>query len=140
MDCIFCKIANGEIPSATLYEDDAVRVIFDISPASEGHALVLPKGHYASMLEYPAEGLGAVFQAAQKVGQAMEKELGCDGVNILANCRETAGQTIDHFHVHVIPRYANAPEKDHMTISSTPIDSPDFEALKNALDRSLSAE
>lgn len=132
-DCIFCKIAGGEIPSTTLYEDDQVRVIFDVNPASTGHALILPKKHYASLLEYPAEDLGAVFETAQKVGKAMEKGLKCDGVNILANCREAAGQTIDHFHVHVIPRYANTPEKDHLTIVSTPVENSDFEALKAAI-------
>lgn len=133
MDCIFCKIASGEIPSTTLYEDDEIRVIFDISPASEGHALILPKAHSASLLEYPAEKLGTVFTVAQKVGQAMEKGLGCDGVNILANCRPAAGQSVDHFHVHVIPRYASAPDKDHLTISSTPVEASDFDALKEAI-------
>lgn len=137
MDCIFCKIANGEIPSTTLYEDEDVRVIFDINPASAGHALILPKKHYASLLEYPAEELGKIFAIAQKIGQAMEKGLPCDGVNILANCREAAGQTVDHFHVHIIPRYKDAAEKDAMVIESGSIEKPDFDALKEAITSAL---
>ncbi len=137
MDCIFCKIANGEIGSNTIYEDDDLRVIFDINPAAAGHALILPKEHAASLLEYPAEKLGHVFETAQKVGKAMEKELGADGVNILANCREAAGQSVDHFHVHVIPRYQDQPEKDGVIISFNPIEKPDFEALAAALKQSL---
>lgn len=137
MDCIFCKIANGEIGSSTIYEDDDLRVIFDINPASAGHALILPKQHARSLLEYPADKLGHVFETAQKVGQAMEKELGADGVNILANCREAAGQTVDHFHVHIIPRYENQPQKDGVTIHFDPVEKPDFDKLAAALRQSL---
>lgn len=106
-NCIFCRIANGEIPSSTIYEDEDVRVILDINPASKGHALVLPKAHFKSFLEYPANKLGDIFAVAQKIALAQEKGLKCDGVNILANCNEAAGQTVDHFHIHVIPRYFN---------------------------------
>ncbi|MDO4663319.1 MAG: HIT family protein [Erysipelotrichaceae bacterium] len=137
MDCIFCKIANGEIPSATLYEDEEVRVIFDINPASVGHVLILPKTHAASLLEYPTEKLGSIFALAQKIGNAMIKGLPCDGVNVLANCREAAGQTVDHFHVHIIPRYANDSTKDAMTIESGTIEKPDFDALKEAITKAF---
>ena len=137
MDCIFCKIANGEIPSTTLYEDDDLRVIFDINPTSAGHALILPKEHAASLLEYPAEKLGHVFEIAQKVGKSMEKGLHADGVNILANCREAAGQSVDHFHVHVIPRYANQPEKDALVIETHEIPKPDFDALAKSIQENL---
>lgn len=106
-NCIFCRIAKGEIPSSTIYEDEEVRVILDINPASKGHALILPKKHFKSFLEYPSDKLSHVFEIAQKVALAQEKGLQCDGINILANCNEAAGQTVDHFHVHVIPRYFN---------------------------------
>lgn len=133
MDCIFCKIAAGEIPSTTLYEDDQTRIILDINPAAAGHALILPKKHFRSLLEADEETLGHVFALAAKLGNRMEEALGCDGVNVIANCREGAGQTIDHFHVHVIPRYKNQPEKDALIISQSEIEKPDFEELQSLL-------
>ena len=123
-DCVFCRIASGEIPSSTLYEDQDVRVILDINPASVGHALILPKDHAASLLEYPSEKLGHVFEVAQKLGNAMKSRLHCDGINIIANCGQAAGQTVDHFHVHVIPRYADK-TKDSLVLESGTISSVD---------------
>lgn len=133
MDCLFCKIAEGSIDAATLYEDDQLRVILDIGPASIGHALVIPKTHVASLLECPDDLLGAVYAAAARTGRKMEQVLHCDGVNVLANCRPGAGQTIDHFHVHVIPRYTNQPEKDGLHISQSEIPKPDFDQLVQLL-------
>ncbi len=129
MDCIFCAIANGEIPSSTVYEDDDLRIILDINPAAAGHLLVLPKTHCTSLLECDDELLGKVMSAAKKAGNAVKNELNADGVNILANCYPAAGQSVDHFHVHVIPRYENAPEKDGLTISQVEIVKPDAQAL-----------
>ena len=106
-NCIFCRIANGEIPSRTIYEDDQFRVILDNGPATRGHALVLPKEHYANLYEIPAETLAAAAGVVKKVA-AMEKEkLGADGMNIVQNNGLTAGQTVMHFHIHIIPRYEN---------------------------------
>lgn len=133
MDCLFCSIAAGDILSSTLYEDDQVRVILDISPATAGHTLILPKKHSASLLEADPETIAHVFDTAARLGRRMEEALGCDGVNILANCRSGAGQTIDHFHVHVIPRYADQPEKDSLQISQSEITKPDFEQLQQLL-------
>ena len=104
-NCIFCKIANGEIPSATLYEDEDFRVILDLSPASKGHALILPKEHYANLYELPDEVAAKVLIVAKNMITKMTKALGCDGYNIVQNNGVAAGQTVFHFHMHLIPRY-----------------------------------
>ena len=104
-DCIFCKIANGDIPSATLYEDEEFRVILDLGPAAKGHALILPKDHYANLYEIDDEVAGRAFQLAKKMVIKMTEILGCDGYNIVQNNGEAAGQTVFHFHMHLIPRY-----------------------------------
>ena len=106
-NCIFCKIANGEIPTNTLYEDDKFRVIFDVSPASKGHALILPKEHYANVFELGDEEAKGVFVVAKKVAKALKEVTGCEGFNILQNNGEIAGQTVFHFHTHLIPRYTD---------------------------------
>lgn len=106
-NCIFCKIANGDIPSRTLFEDDQFRVILDNGPATKGHALVLPKDHAADLFELPAETAAAAIQVAQKVGAEIVSKMGADGMNLVQNNGEAAGQTVRHFHIHLIPRYAN---------------------------------
>lgn len=105
-DCIFCKIADGEIPAATIYEDDKFRVILDLGPASRGHALILPKAHFADIYEIPEETAAEAFALAAKMAKKMTDALGCDGFNIVQNNKEVAGQTVFHFHIHLIPRYA----------------------------------
>ena len=112
-NCIFCKIANGEIPSKTVYEDERFRVILDISPASKGHAIILVKNHAANVFELSEEDASAIYVVAKKVATAMKKVLNCDGVNILQNNGEVAGQTVFHLHMHVIPRYKD----DHVQIT-----------------------
>ena len=104
--CIFCKIANGEIPTNTLYEDEYFRVIFDLSPASKGHALILPKEHYRGVFELGDEEAGRLFVVAKKVATALKELTDCEGFNILQNNEEIAGQTVFHFHTHLIPRYS----------------------------------
>lgn len=103
--CIFCKIANGEIPSATLYGDDKFRVILDLGPASKGHALILPKAHYADIYEIPEELAGEAYILAARIAKKLTAALNCDGFNIVQNNKEPAGQTVFHFHMHLIPRY-----------------------------------
>lgn len=103
--CIFCKIANGEIPSETLYEDKGYRVILDLGPATRGHALILPKDHYASLYELPEEKCGEVLRLAKMMAIKMTEKLGCSGFNLVQNNGESAGQTVRHFHMHLIPRY-----------------------------------
>ena len=104
-NCIFCKIANGEIPAATLYEDENFRVILDLGPASKGHALILPKSHAANIYELSDEMAAKAMILAKKMATAMTAALKCDGFNIVQNNGEPAGQTVFHFHMHLIPRY-----------------------------------
>lgn len=104
-NCIFCKIAAGEIPSATLYEDDDFRVILDIEPASKGHALILPKEHYANLYELDDELAAKAMVLAKKMVTKLTDILGCDGYNVVQNNGTVAGQTVFHFHMHLIPRY-----------------------------------
>ena len=104
-DCIFCKIANGEIPSTTIYEDDDFRVFFDIAPASKGHCLIVPKEHFDNVFEMNEETAGKLFVLATKVARSLKKELNLEGLNIVQNNGTIAGQTVFHFHMHMIPRY-----------------------------------
>lgn len=104
-DDVFCLIIAGEIPCTKVYEDEDVLAILDISQATRGHTLVMPKEHYDDMLHCPAELMHRVYDVAQKIGQAQMRALGANGVNILSNVGEASGQSIKHFHVHVIPRY-----------------------------------
>ena len=110
-DCIFCKIAAGEIPSETIYEDDSYRVILDLGPAARGHALILPKEHYADVFSLPEQQAGEVFKLAKTMAQKMKAALHCDGFNIVQNNGEVAGQTVFHFHMHLIPRYEDDGQK-----------------------------
>lgn len=104
-NCIFCKIANGEIPSRTLYEDEDFRVIMDLAPATKGHSLIMPKNHYKNIYEIADDTAAKVFPLAKKMAALMTEKLGADGFNIVQNNNEVAGQTVFHFHVHLIPRY-----------------------------------
>ena len=106
-NCIFCKIIAGEIPSQTLYGDNQFKVILDVGPATKGHALILPKEHYANLYELPEDTASDVFKLAKKMMAKMTEKLHCDGFNIVQNNGEVAGQTVFHFHMHLIPRYKN---------------------------------
>lgn len=106
-NCIFCKIINGEIPSYVLYEDEQFKVILDVNPATKGHALILPKEHYANLYELPEETAADAMKLAQRMMRKMTEKLDCDGFNIVQNNGEAAGQTVFHFHMHLIPRYKN---------------------------------
>ncbi len=104
-DCIFCKLANGDIPTNSLYEDDVVKVIFDLGPASKGHVLILPKNHFDDIYSIDDETAAHVFKVAVKIAKALKEALNCDGLNIVQNNGTIAGQTVFHFHMHLIPRY-----------------------------------
>ena len=106
-NCIFCKIANGEIPSRTIEENDLFRVVLDVAPATKGHALILPKEHCRNLFDLPEETAQEVMKMAKKMALKMKDKLRCDGVNLVQNNEETAGQTVFHFHMHIIPRYAD---------------------------------
>ena len=106
-DCIFCKIIEGKIPCAKVYEDDDVLGFLDISQTTKGHALVVPKEHYDNFLTTPKDIMHKVMDVAQRIGQAEMMVLGAKGVNILSNVNKEAGQSVFHFHVHVVPRYGD---------------------------------
>ena len=106
-DCIFCKLANGVFETNKIYEDDEFTVILDVAPATRGHALILPKEHYANIYEIDEEVAGRAFKLAKKLAKHMQGKLNCDGINIVQNNGEAAGQTVFHFHMHLIPRYKN---------------------------------
>ncbi len=104
-DCIFCKLANGDIPTNAIYEDDIVKAIFDLSPASKGHIIILTKEHFDDVFSIDAKTIAHVYEVAAKVATAVNEVLDCEGMNILQNNGEISGQTVFHFHVHIIPRY-----------------------------------
>lgn len=104
-DCIFCKLANGVFPTNSIYEDEDFNVILDAGPATKGHALILPKEHYANIYEIDDEVLAKAMKLAKKIIVHEKEALGCDGYNIVQNNEPAAGQTVFHFHVHLIPRY-----------------------------------
>ena len=130
-DCIFCKIANGEIQSATVYEDSVCRVILDVNPANKGHALIIPKEHFDDIYSRDAETAAKIFTIATEVAKAQKAELNPDGLNILQNNGEAAGQTVFHFHMHLVPRYI----KDNVTMTWIPgkADTEELSTLSKAL-------
>lgn len=130
-DCIFCKIANGEIPSKTLYEDERFRVILDLGSATKGHALILPKDHFSNLFELPDETAGEVMKLARRMAVQMKEKLHADGFNLVQNNGECAGQTVMHFHLHLIPRY----EGDGQHILWKPVETTqeELEQIKNAI-------
>ena len=105
-DCIFCKLANGVIPTNTLYEDDDFKVFLDASPATKGHCLIVPKNHYANLEEIDDEVAAKVLPLSKKMMKVMKDKLNCEGLNLVQNNGEIAGQTVFHFHMHIIPRYS----------------------------------
>ena len=115
-DCIFCKLANGVFPTNTVYEDDDFRVFMDASPATKGHCLIVPKSHCANLEEIDDEVAAKVLPLAKKIAGQLKEKLHCEGLNLVQNNGELAGQTVFHFHMHIIPRYAG----DGQTINWAP--------------------
>ena len=130
-DCIFCEIARGAIPSATIYEDSWFRVFLDVNPASKGHTLIVPREHFDNIYELDAETAGRLFSLATCIARAMRDALGCDGLNLVQNNGAIAGQTVNHFHLHLIPRY----EGDEVNLVWTPHESvaEDLEEIRKAI-------
>jgi histidine triad (HIT) family protein len=110
-DCLFCKIIAGELPSQRIDEDERTVAFMDISPATRGHALVVPRNHAANLLEADPEDVAAVAVAAQRLAKRAVERLGADGVNLINSCGAAAWQTVFHLHMHVIPRYTDDPLK-----------------------------
>ena len=104
-DCIFCRIINGEIPSYSIYRDEKTLAFLDIEPNTRGHALVIPKQHVRNITDMDDKDLEAVFRTVKKVVSSMKDSLAIDGLNLVVNQGEVAGQVINHFHCHIIPRY-----------------------------------
>lgn len=133
-NCIFCKLANGEIPTNVIYEDELFTVIMDAAPASKGHALILPKEHYANLYELPEETAAATLVLAKKLAAKMTDALNADGLNVVQNNGEVAGQTVFHYHMHLIPRYKDG--DDFITWNHATLTDEDkiavYETLKEA--------
>lgn len=123
-NCIFCKIANGEIPSSTVYENELFRAILDIAPSAKGHVIILPKQHMVNLFDITETIASNALIIASKIAKAMKQSLGCSGVNLLQNNGEAAGQTVFHLHIHLIPRYEN----DSMNIPWKPLSYSQTEA------------
>ncbi len=119
-DCIFCKIVAGELPSAQVHSDDRTIAFMDISPATRGHLLVIPRAHARNLYEVADDDLHHAATAAKRLAITMRDRLGCDGVNLLNSCGPAAWQTVFHFHLHVIPRYQDDPERDPLTLPWVP--------------------
>lgn len=124
--CIFCKIINHEIPSAVVYEDQDVLAILDISQVTKGHTLVMPKKHVRNILEADDETAEACIRTAKMLAKRIVERTGAAGVNVLTNCGEAAGQTVEHLHFHIIPRYSSG---DAITIEFNPSEKQDLEAV-----------
>ena len=132
-NCIFCKIITGEIPSNTIYEDDEFKVVLDVSPASKGHALILPKNHYADLYEIDEDVAADAMKLAKKLAIHMTDVLKCDGFNLVQNNHEVAGQTVFHFHMHLIPRYLNAKNNDILNWSHETFSPEEMAEIRDSL-------
>ncbi len=104
-ECVFCKIVVGEIPSTRIFEDEKVLSFMDINPVGRGHLLVIPKNHYPTLFDIPQEDLFAVYDSAQRIAQALKAVLEMPGLNLIQSNGRAASQIIDHFHLHLIPRW-----------------------------------
>lgn len=132
-NCIFCKLANGDIPTNSIYEDDDFKVILDASPATKGHALILPKQHYANIFEIEDETLAKAAKLAKKIMTHEKDVLGCEGYNLVQNNGEMAGQTVFHFHMHLIPRYLNAKNNDILNWSHETFSPEEMAEIRDSL-------
>lgn len=132
-NCIFCKLANGDIPTNSIYEDDDFKVILDASPATKGHALILPKQHYANIFEIEDETLAKAAKLAKRIMTHEKDVLGCEGYNLVQNNGEVAGQTVFHFHMHLIPRYLNAKNNDILNWSHETFSPEEMAEIRDSL-------
>lgn len=134
-ECLFCNIANGKFDSATIFENSEFRVILDKFPSGKGHTLVMPKKHYDNILEMDEQSVAKMFVIASKMAKVIKKILKCDGINILQNNGEAAGQTVNHVHVHIIPRFEN----DNVNIKwkTTTFADDEFEKLAKELEKAM---
>ena len=133
-NCIFCKLANGDIPTNSIYEDENFNVILDVSPIEKGHALVLPKNHYADIYEIPEAILAEAVKLAQKAIKHETPILGCEGYNVLQYNGEAAGQTVFHFHLHMVPRYKKETDSSLLNWTAGTINEEELKELKSQME------
>lgn len=107
MDCLFCKIVRREIPAEVVYEDSETLAFLDVNPRAPGHTLVVPKGHFETILDLPNQAIGPLFGTVKKIEDSIVKALAPDGFTIGINQRRVAGQVVDHLHIHIFPRFLN---------------------------------
>jgi len=131
--CIFCKIVNGEIPSRTIYEDDDLKAFLDVNPATKGHVLIIPKEHSRDLHDLPDATAEKVIKLAKRIAAKLKEELGCDGINILQNNGQTAGQTVFHYHLHIIPRYEDDKNDDILRWNVTKVSDEEMGHLVSKL-------
>lgn len=131
-DCIFCKIAAGEIPSRKIYEDKDLIAIMDLSPTSKGHSLIIPKEHCTNIYDIDEDIAAKVMKTAKKLATKMTVALNCDGFNLLQNNGETAGQTMFHFHMHLIPRYKDA-DNNMLKFTSVSFSDEEMDAIRDQI-------
>ncbi len=129
-NCVFCRIVSGDIPSLRVYEDEECIAVLDINPASPGHTLVIPRAHRKDLTELSVQEIAHAFSVAKLLGERQMERLGADGFNVVQNNGAAAGQTVLHFHVHVIPRYAGGPQ-----IAAWKQTEPDPEFLREIAER-----
>lgn len=130
-DCIFCKLANGDIPTNSIYEDERFNVILDNGPATKGHALILPKDHADNLFELPDDTAAEAMKLAKKLGTMLVEKLGAQGLNLVQNNGAVAGQTVNHFHLHLIPRYEG--DGQHILWKPTSPSSEELVSVKEVL-------
>ena len=124
--CIFCKIIANEIPSSKVYEDENVLAILDLSQTTKGHTIVMPKKHYANILEIPGDELAYLIQKVQEIAKNLINKLNAKGFNIIVNTNEAAGQSVMHLHIHIIHRYD---DNDGLKVEYIANDKADLEAV-----------
>ena len=131
-DCIFCKIAAGEIPSRKIYEDKDLIAIMELNPTSKGHSLIIPKEHCTNIYDIDEDIAAKVMKTAKKLATKMTVALNCDGFNLLQNNGETAGQTMFHFHMHLIPRYKDA-DNNMLKFTSVSFSDEEMDAIRDQI-------
>ena len=130
-NCIFCKLANGIIPTNSIYEDETFKVILDMGPATKGHALILPKEHADNLFELPDDTASKAMVLAKNLGSSLVKKLKADGLNVVQNNGETAGQTVMHYHLHLIPRYKD--DNQHILWEPTKVTDEELKEVVNIM-------
>ena len=132
-DCIFCKLANGQIPTNTIYEDDDFRVFLDAAPATRGHCLIVPKEHFDDLEDLDDKVAAKVLPLAKKIMKLLKEKLGWEGFNVVQNNKELAGQTVFHFHMHLIPRYKGDGNEDKLCWNHAELSDDEVKQIRDLL-------